>query len=123
MAQQDYAVPKLFLNGGPITQITKVTRMVDAQNQPVNLMIEGLGGWSPGAGMSRLEWEAPPPIGGPEFDYEGMCARKDYVEMQLFLGGGSVASLGKIQSVQTEGSVGNPSSMTIVWEGPLQPTE
>lgn len=122
-AQQDYAVPKLFLNGAPVTQITRVKRMLDAQNQPIQLMLEGLGGWTPGAGISRIEWDAPVPIGGPEFDYEGMCARRDYVDMQVFLGGGSVASRGKIQTVETEGSVGSPTSMALAWEGAFEPTE
>ncbi len=122
-AQQDYALVKLFLNGAPVTQITKVTRMLDAQNQPIMLMNEGLGGWSPGSGISSIEWDVPIPIGGSEFDYEGMNQRREYVDMQVFVGSRSVASRGKIQTVQTEGAAGSPSSMSIKWEGAFEPTE
>jgi len=123
MPQQDYAIPKLFINGAPVTQITKVTRMLDAQNQPIMLMNEGLGGWSPGSGISSIEFDVPVPIGGPEFPYEQMCTSRAYVDMQVFLGGGSVASRGKFQTVQTEGASGSPSSMSIKWEGAFEPTE
>src|SRR5687767_3833706 len=122
MAQQDYALVKLFLNGAPVTQITKITRMLDAQNQPIQLMNEGLGGWSPGSGISRVEWDAPVPLGGSEFDYEGMAARREYVDLQVFVGSRSVASRGKLQTVQTEGSSGAPSGMSITWEGAFEPT-
>lgn len=121
--QSDYALVKLFLNGAPVIQITKITRMLDAQNQPVQLMSEGLGGWTSGAGISSVEWEAPVPIGGSEFDYEGIATRREFVDLQVFVGSRSVASRGKIQTTQLEGSVGNPTSMTIKWEGAFEPTE
>lgn len=122
-AQTDYALIKLFLNGAPVTQITKITRMLDAQNQPIMLMNEGLGGWSPGSGISSIEWDSPIPIGGTEFDYEGMCQRTEYVDMQVFVGSRSVASRGKIQTAQTEGASGSPSSIAVKWEGAFEPTE
>lgn len=122
-AQQDYALVKLFFNGAPVTQITRIRRMLDAQNQPIQLMNEGLGGWSAGAGISRVEWDAHIPIGGAEFDYEGICTRREFVDLQVFVGSQSVASRGKIQTTELEGSVGNPTSMAITWEGAFEPTE
>lgn len=122
-AQQDYALIKLFINGAPMTQGTKVTRMLDAQNQPIMLMNEGLGGWSPGSGISSIEFDAPIPLGGTEFDYEGMCQRREYVDIQVFVGARSVASRGKFQTVQTEGAAGSPSSCSVKWEGAFEPTE
>ncbi len=123
MAQQDYALIKLFLNGAPVTQITKITRMLDAQNQPIMLMNEGLGGWSPGSGISSVEWDAPIPIGGTEFPYEELQTSRAYVDLQVFVGSRSVASRGKIQTAQTEGASGSPSSISIKWEGAFEPTE
>lgn len=123
MAQQDYALVKLFLNGAAVTQITRIRRMLDAQNQPIQLMNEGLGGWSHGMGISRVEWDAPVPIGGPEFDYEGIAARREFVELQVFVGRASVASLGKIQTTELEGAVGTPTAYSITWEGGLEPVE
>jgi hypothetical protein len=123
MAQQDYSLVKLFFNGASVTQLTKVTRMMDAQNQPIMLLNEGLGGWSPGSGISSVEWEAPIPLGGTEFDYEGIAHRREYVDLQVFVGSRSVASRGKIQTVQSEGSAGAPSSCSIKWEGAFEPTE
>ncbi len=121
MALQNYAVTKLFYNGSPITQITRNSRAIAMNNQAIQLMNEGLGGFTDGSPEVRLEWDAPVPIGGPEFDYEGDATARAFVDMQYFIGAKSYAGRGKLESVNTEQSAGTPTSMSVVWVGEVKP--
>src|SRR5262245_36906704 len=106
MSQTDYALVKLFFNGAPVNQITRIKRMLDAQNQPILLLGGGLGGWSAGAGISRVEWDAPVPRDGAEFPYEKIAADREFVDLQVFVGKENVSARGKIQTTELEQSVG-----------------
>jgi hypothetical protein len=119
---QDYSLIKLFYNDSEVKQINRVNRVLNANNQPMMLMNEGLGGFSPGSAECTIEWECPIPIGGTEYDYEGDEMSGAYVKLQMFVGRRSYAGLGKIQTTTTEGSSGSPSSINISWQGEAKPT-
>jgi hypothetical protein len=123
MALQDYAITKLFYNGSAVTQITRLARVVKANNQAIQLLNEGLGGFTDGSGECTMDWDAPVPIGGTEFDYEADLVDKNYVDLQFFCGSRSYAGRGKLEEASTEQGQGNPVSMKISWTGEFGPTK
>ncbi len=122
MALQDYAITKLFYNNAPVIQVTRVARMLKANNQAVQLLNEGLGGFVDGSGECTIEWDAPVPIGGTEFDYEGDCANKAYVDLQFFIGSRSYAGRGKLEQTDTEQSAGQHTTIKVQWHGEFKAT-
>lgn len=123
MALQEYALIQLFLNQAPITQKTRVKRTLDANRQPINLMGIGLAGYAAGIPTCTMEFDAPIPIGGHEFDYEGILARGEFCDMQIFVGSRSYAGRGVIQQVDTGQSAGEGGSSTVQWTGEAKPLE
>jgi hypothetical protein len=123
VALQDYVITKLFYNNSAVTQITRVARVVKANNVAIQLLNEGLGGFTDGSGECTIEWDAPIPIGGTEFDYEGDCVAKAYVDLQFFCGSRSYAGRGKLEEAATEQAVGAAASIKVQWVGEFKPTE
>lgn len=123
MALQDYVITKLFYNSAAVTQITRVARVVKANNVAIQLLNEGLGGFTDGSGECTIEWDAPIPIGGTEFDYEGDLVAKSYVDLQFFCGSRSYAGRGKLEEASTEQAVGAAGSIKVSWVGEFKPTE
>ncbi len=120
---QDFALLKLFYNGSPITMITRIKRMVNANNVPIQVLGEGLAGYTDGSGECTMDWDAPIPIGGTEFDYEGDCTAKNFVDMQIFVGRRSYAGRGKLQSAETSQEQGAAATIAVSWTGAFTPTE
>lgn len=123
MAMQDYATLKVFLNGSPITQLTSISKSQSNGQQRIDLLNEGLGGFTPGPGEVTIEIGYPIPIGGPEFDYDGMNARAEFVDMQLFQGRFSYAGRGKITETRVSQSTGAAAEGSATWVGELKPPE
>ena len=117
MALQDYAVIKLFYNGAPVTQITRISRVLNANNQPIQVLGEGLAGFTDGSGECTIEWDCPIPIGGTEFDYEGDAAAKNFVDLQVFVGSRSYAGRGKLQTTTTGQEQGAAANCAVSWAG------
>lgn len=123
MALQTYALIQFFVNSAPVTQKTRIQRTLNANRQPINLMGEGLAGYAEGIPELTHVFDAPVPIGGHEFDYEGMLTRNDFVETQIFIGSRSYAGLGVIQTVDTGQEAGAAASSTVTWTGDASPVE
>jgi hypothetical protein len=120
---QTYALIQFFVNGAPVVQKTRITRSLTANRTPVNLMGEGLSGYTDGIPELTHEFDAPVPIGGHEFDYEGMLTRNEFVETQIFIGARSYAGLGVIQSAVTTQEAGGAASTAVSWTGAATPVE
>lgn len=120
---QDYALLKLFYNGAPVTQITRINRVLNANNQPIMVLGEGLTGYTDGSGECTIDWDAPIPIGGTEFDYEGDLAAKHFVDMQVFVGSRSYAGRGKLQQATTSQEQGATASIAVSWQGEFKAAE
>jgi hypothetical protein len=121
--QTDYAQLKAFYNGSPITQITSCSLNTEAGNQRVELMGEGLGGWTTGSGACTIEIGFVIPIGGQEFDYQQDCANHAFVDMQIFIGRNSYAGRGKISSHSVSQGTGAVTEGTFTWDGELKPLD
>lgn len=119
---QDFALLKLFYNGAPVTMITRVKRLVNANNIPIMVMSEGLVGYTDGSGECTMDWDCPIPIGGTEFDYEGDCVNKNFVDMQIFVGSRSYAGRGKLVQAETSQEQQGTASIAVSWTGDFAPT-
>lgn len=123
VANQDYASYKAFFNGSPVLQVTSIGVKTESGVQPVQLLAEGLGGWADGTGNVSVSLGIVVPIGGQEFDFQQVCARKEFCEFQIFIGRNSYNGRGKLQSVDLNHSAGDTASGTVEWMGPLKPFE
>ncbi len=121
--QQDYAQLKGFYNGSPIINITSLSVNTEAGNQRVELMGEGLGGWTTGSGAVTVEVGFVVPIGGQEFDFQQDCATHAFVDLQVFVGRNSYAGRGKLDSVNISQGTGAVTEGTFTWSGELKPFE
>lgn len=119
MALQDYAQIKAFYNGSPITQITSCRLTTNSGNVRVDLMNEGLGGFTNGTGDVTIEIGFAVPLGGLEFDYQQDAANHEYVDMQVFIGRASYAGRGKIETNDISQSTGAAIEGTFTWVGEL----
>ena len=121
MAQQDYFKVSAFLDGQYMLQVTSIERETDSGQQRVDLLNEGLGGFTPGSGSVKITVNYAVPIGGPEFDYHDMCVEGRYISMQLPLGAKDYIGVGKVLTDKVGQSTGASTEGTITWEGELKP--
>lgn len=116
-----YGQAKLHYNGNPVNKITSASWRGESGLQPVNLMNEGLDGFSIGSGMSTIEWSGPIPKEGPEHSYRRDFTEHRDVEMQYTSGAESYAAVGKIITYEESQSDNEVLSFTATWQGRLQP--
>lgn len=121
VAQQDYAQFKAFLNGAPILNVTSVGINTESGVQPVQLLGEGLGGWTSGSGQVTIELGILIPIGGQEHPFQQMCSGEEFVEMQVFVGRESYNGRGKFTAVNLTHSTDAVASGTVTFTGPKKP--
>ena len=112
----DHATLKFFYNGAPV-KILRISRSLNANNQPIMVIGEGLVGFADGSGESSMEWDCRIPIGGTEFNFEGDLVNKAFVDLQLFIGSRSFAGRGKLQTVNTTQEAGDTSRVSCTWQG------
>ncbi len=118
IAAQDYAALKGLFNGSPMLQVTSLGVNTESGIQPVQLLHEGLGGFTSGTGSVTIEVGFVVPIGGQEFDFQGICAREEYCTLQVFCGRQSYSGKGKINTVNITQSTDQVTSGTYTWTGP-----
>lgn len=118
---QDYASLPLWLDGARITQLTGITMTTNGGQQRVDLLVEGLGGFTPGAGDVTLEITFAVPIGGQEYPYQQKAANGDYVQAQVGVGKDAYTGTGKIMDARVGQSTGASVEGTATWTGQLKP--
>jgi hypothetical protein len=123
VATQDYAEIKGLFNGSPAIQVTSLGIQTESGIQPVQLLNEGLGGFTNGSGLVTIEVGFVVPIGGQEFDFQQICARREYCTWQFFVGRNSYNGKGKINNVNITQSTDAVTSGTLTWTGPLKAFE
>lgn len=121
--QQDYAKLTVFYNQAYLNQLTSISHKTDSGQQPVNLLNEGLGGFTPGSGSCTLDLGFAIPIGGTEVPYQQDCANGAYVTFQMGVGSVGYIGKGKILNVDVGQDVGQASHGTCQWHGELKAFE
>lgn len=117
MALQDYATLQVFVNGNALQQVTSAEMVANSGQVRVDLLNEGMSGFSPGSGDREVNVGFVVPIGGPEEDYMGMSDRGEYVQMQVFQGTDQYVGNGKFQNVRISRSVNQTLEGTFSWLG------
>jgi len=120
---QDFAQIGLMYGGNELKMLTSVKMTTDSGQQPVDLLNEGLSGFTPGSGRVTVDIGYAVPIGGPEAPYQQDCAAGSFVTLQVFEGALSYIGKGKIINNEVGQSTNNPMEGSCQWMGPLAPIE
>lgn len=121
MALQDYARFQVYCDGQKQTQVTSLSLRTESGNQVVNLLVEGLAGFTDGAGMCTIEIGYAIPSGGSEFPYQEKCANKEYVTMQFKSGSKVYSGTGKFQDCSENQSTSANAEGSVNWLGEVSP--
>ena len=71
MAQQkDYAQIVAYIDGQYLIEVSGLTKRTENGQQPVNLLVEGLGGFAPGPGGVTVNIRYTIPASGQEFNFD-----------------------------------------------------
>jgi hypothetical protein len=123
LAQQDYARLAAFLDDNLLTQVTSISLTTNSGNQRVDLLNEGLGGFTPGSGDCTIEIGFVVPAGGLEEEFQQKCANRDFVKMQVPVGSKDYVGKGKIDTVSISQSVSASVEGSLTWIGELAALE
>ncbi len=119
-AAQDYANLAVFYNSNPLIQITSIKIGFASGQQRVELLNEGLGGFTPGSGLVTIEINFVVPIGGTEDTFTEDCVNGTFVTMQIPIGGKDYIGRGKIMTCDISQAVNAVTEGSFTWEGPLK---
>lgn len=89
----------------------------------MNLLNEGLGGFTPGSGSCTIKLGFVVPIGGTEVPYQQDCANGAYVDFQIGCGSVGYLGTGKLMNCEIGQSAGAATEGSIEWHGELKPME
>jgi hypothetical protein len=89
----------------------------------VDLLNEGLAGFTPGSGDVSLQIGFAVPKGGQEYPWQQKCATGAYVAMQVIIGAQQYAGVGKFLDVNINQSVNASVEGTANWLGELKPVQ
>jgi hypothetical protein len=114
---QDYARLPVFMDGNYLQQITSIDISWDGGLQRVDLLNEGLGGFTPGSGAVTINIGFAVPIGGTEADFVENLVDGAVVKMQVGIGRKAYIGSGKIQNAKISQSVNANVEGTCEWMG------
>lgn len=120
MPFQDFAKLVLFYNGNLLTQLTSVALNTNSGQQRVDLLNEGLSGFTPGSGDVTIDVGFVVPIGGTEDTFQEDCAEGAFVTLQVGVGKKSYIGRGKLMSCNISQSTNANVEGTFNWVGELK---
>lgn len=123
MALQDFARVAVAINGNVLVAVSSVKATWNSGQNRVDLLNEGLSGFTPGSGDVTIDLGFLVPIGGPEEDYTGKCASGEYVTMQVFIGPKDYVGKGKIMTCDIGQSTNAATEGNLQWLGELKPIQ
>ena len=123
MALADYARLTIFYDGDPLIQVTSIQMTTNSGQQRVDLMIEGLGGFTPGSGDVSISVGIAVPIGGTEKEFQADAANGRFVTLQVQAGAKYYIGQGKLMDDEISGSVGANTEGSFNWVGELKAME
>jgi hypothetical protein len=89
--------------------------------QRVDILNEGLGGFTPGSGDVTVTIGFAIPIGGTEATFQEDCSNGSYIDLQIPIGKKDYVGRGKLESVSMSQSVNAAAEGTFTWIGELAP--
>jgi hypothetical protein len=119
MALQDHARLPVFINSQYLVEVSSVTLHTASGQQEV-LTLEGLVGFTPGAGLIEITLKCAIPIGGTEAPFQQICATGAYCTMQIGCGAVGYEGTGKIIDFTASQSVNGAAECDITFKGELK---
>ena len=119
MALQDHARLPVFFNSQYLSEVTDI-RIHTESGQLVIETLEGLVGFSPGAGKCTVTMKVAVPIGGTEAPFQQICANGGYCTMQIGCGAVSYEGTGKIIDTSVGQTTHSAADGAINWTGELK---
>jgi hypothetical protein len=120
---QDHARLAIFVDQVVQIEVTSIQMTTNSGQQRVDLLNEGLAGFTPGSGDVSLQVGFAVPKGGQEYPWQQKCASGEYVSMQVILGATQYVGLGKFMDVSINQSVNASVEGTANWVGELKPLQ
>lgn len=117
MALQDYARLVVFLDGKEVKQAESFEHETESGQQPVLILNEGLGGFTPGSGQTNISGTLYVPIGGFEEPVQKYCAEGSYHVFQFGVGAEAVINSGKFTNVKISQSTNQATQVTFSFIG------
>lgn len=121
MGLQDYVNLSVFYNGNPLTQITSISFNTQSGQQRIELLNQGVGGFTPGSGSVEIEVGFVVPIGGTEDTFQEDCSNGAFVTLQIPVGAKDYIGRGKIMEVKISQSTNAVTEGSFSWTGQLKP--
>ena len=119
----DHARLGIIIDQSVKIEITSIQMTTNSGQNRVDLLNEGLAGFTPGSGDVSLQIGFAVPRGGPEYAFQQKCANGEYVSMQVTIGKYNYAGLGKFLDVSINQSVNASVEGTANWLGQLKQIE
>ena len=104
-------------------EITSIQMTTNSGQNRVDLLNEGLAGFTPGSGDVSLQIGFAVPFGGQEYPWQQKCASGAYVTMQVNIGEKKYVGNGKFLDVSINQSVNASVEGTANWLGELKPVQ
>lgn len=123
MAQQDYAVVFLFVDGAKAGQITHVSMNTESGKIPIYTLGEGLSGFSPGPGEVNFTINYVIPVGGFEIPFQNYAAESGRHTVQFGLGPIAYTGEGEFMTDAIDGGVQKATEGTCTFKGQKKPME
>jgi hypothetical protein len=123
MALQSYATLKIFYDGEPMTQVTRIQHVINSGKNRVDLIETGLAGFTPGAGDCTISVGFAIPREGTEFDFKSDAANMVYRTIQLQEGERYYIGQGTLTDAESSQSSGANAEGSFNWTGELRPME
>lgn len=120
---QDHARLAILVDQFVQIEITSIQMTTNSGQNRVDLLNEGLAGFTPGSGDVSLQIGFAVPKGGQEYPWQQKCATGEYVAMQVVIGAQQYAGLGKFLDVTINQTVNASVEGTANWLGELKPVQ
>lgn len=123
MALTKFARTAIALDGTWLKFLTSASMVTDGGKTPINLLEEGLAGFSPGSGSVTVTLGYALPMGGQEYPYQQKVTRDEDVQLQIRWGAEQYAALGQLTNDEKNRNVDAPTEGTVNWTGVLDEME
>lgn len=120
---QDHARLVVIVDQNNVLEITSIQMTTNSGQNRVDLLNEGLAGFTPGSGDVSLQIGFAVPKGGQEYPWQQKCASGAYVTMQVIIGAQQYLGLGKFLDVTINQTVNASVEGTANWLGELKPVQ
>ena len=115
--QKDFAKVRCWIDGDFAIQLLSVSLRTDAGNIPVNLMNEGLAGFTDGSGSQSISITYAIPRSGMEFNFQRACVERGYHSIQISVAGQAGVFRGKFSDNEISQSADSATQGTVNFVG------